>query len=380
MESLQNRTETNNIKFAFILIPVFFYTTFLMFELYKNNWDITSFIVAGDQYTTIQELPVPMIIEQNSPGYDGQFYFRLALNPFTQVVNENGVEIDYPRFRQQRILYPLIVWVFSFGGNPNFVIINLVFVNFLGILIISIYAIKIANHFGFPLFYGAILVIFPGMAFAFRRNLPDIVEFTCLIIAMYSFLKAKWKVTVLFLSLAILAKETSLILAGVTFGVLYLTKHPRRFLFVIPIFVFVSWQAIMILVWGFSSPTMGVTRVLTIPFIGFLQFFIENLDSNNYLNRIWLIEQIGILVFFIAVILNLTQSKISLAIKISWISYFLFLFTLNNLVWVEDWSFMRALSEFYLLGGIILISRPSLSNKVSLIIWPILTFFVIILR
>ena len=46
-------------------------------------------------------------------GYDGQYFYRLARDPFTA-----HQEIDFAPFRYQRILYPLIVRLVAVGQEP----------------------------------------------------------------------------------------------------------------------------------------------------------------------------------------------------------------------------------------------------------------------
>ena len=41
----------------------------------------------------------------HSPGYDGQFFYRLALRPWTQTRTEFGITFDEPAYRQQRLVY-----------------------------------------------------------------------------------------------------------------------------------------------------------------------------------------------------------------------------------------------------------------------------------
>jgi hypothetical protein len=44
-------------------------------------------------------------------GYDGQFFYRLALEPFSTAERVDGIAFDAPAYRQQRIGYPLLAFL-----------------------------------------------------------------------------------------------------------------------------------------------------------------------------------------------------------------------------------------------------------------------------
>ena len=52
-----------------------------------------------------------------SDGYDGQFVYRLALDPFTHAVTAHGITLDNPAYRQQRIATALLAHVAR--GHPR---------------------------------------------------------------------------------------------------------------------------------------------------------------------------------------------------------------------------------------------------------------------
>jgi hypothetical protein len=60
-------------------------------------------------------------------GYDGQFYYRFALDPFKLNGLVDGIGVDSP-IRIQRIGYPFLVWLLS-GGHAGAVPYLLVVVN-----------------------------------------------------------------------------------------------------------------------------------------------------------------------------------------------------------------------------------------------------------
>src|SRR3990172_6865503 len=90
-----------------VFISSAFYGLLLIFYLSAYAWDPSVFIVAGERFTS----PRADIYIHPRDGYDGQFYYRLALDPLTIERTAHGIRLDNPPYRQQRILYPVLAWL-----------------------------------------------------------------------------------------------------------------------------------------------------------------------------------------------------------------------------------------------------------------------------
>lgn len=117
-----------------LLIVAFIYGIYLFLLLSKLEYNPAYLISLGEKFANFDSVPKNLVIWKNY-GYDGQFYYRLALNPFTSEKEEFGITIDIPSYRHQRIIYPLISWIFSLG-QKDFVPIQ---VSFLLIFTISVF-------------------------------------------------------------------------------------------------------------------------------------------------------------------------------------------------------------------------------------------------
>ncbi len=69
------------------------------------------FIVAGSPTCDFSKIPIP-VLDYKTGGYDGQYYFRLALDPLASQQTAFGITLDHPAYRQQRILYPALAHLF----------------------------------------------------------------------------------------------------------------------------------------------------------------------------------------------------------------------------------------------------------------------------
>lgn len=74
-------------------------------------------MVAGDQFVQVAAAPAGLLVT-HGPGYDGQFFYRLALRPWTHQRTEFGITLDQPAYRQQRIVYPLLTFILARGAPP----------------------------------------------------------------------------------------------------------------------------------------------------------------------------------------------------------------------------------------------------------------------
>ena len=76
---------------------------------------LSLFIMAGHVYTHRAQLPRGLLLVP-SEGYDGQFYYRLAMDPANWHATAFGITMDQS-YRYTRIGYPILAWIFSLGQH-----------------------------------------------------------------------------------------------------------------------------------------------------------------------------------------------------------------------------------------------------------------------
>ena len=112
------------------LVPIVFTTG----RLASGGWDFSYFISAGDKNTNPQEHPYDIKILKDSDGYDGQYFYHLALKPWTTHDYEFGID-NALAYRKQRILYPVVSYLLALG-QPEWVPTTMVLVNLLAVLLL----------------------------------------------------------------------------------------------------------------------------------------------------------------------------------------------------------------------------------------------------
>ena len=76
---------------------------------------ISRFILVGRHFAIPSQLPHGMPVAKTY-GYDGQFFYRLALNPLNFHHTAYGITMDRP-YRYMRIGYPVLTWLVSAGQH-----------------------------------------------------------------------------------------------------------------------------------------------------------------------------------------------------------------------------------------------------------------------
>lgn len=69
-----------------LLITTIVLSLFTFGMLRRSGFNASSFVTAGDKYSDPALVPHNLVVLKHNAGYDGydgQFYYRLALDPFT---------------------------------------------------------------------------------------------------------------------------------------------------------------------------------------------------------------------------------------------------------------------------------------------------------
>jgi len=326
-------------------LAAFFYFIFLLFNL--NLHDPGTFPQAADTYADPALVPPNLHVIPNSTGYDGQFYYRYALEPFTRDKEGFGIDVGSPRYRQQRIMYPLLGWALSFG-EPLLAVYSLIWVNFLGLVIMGylggLYAQQAARH----AFWGLAFALYPGFLYTLSRDLVEIAEAVFLLAGLVLLERNRTAVSSTFLSLAILAKETALLSA-----VALLSERKKWAVAILPIAVYGGWQLFMNWWWGYLLDS-STGKNIGLPIIGIVRGY-----QIGYEGERWIITALFLGTFLLLVLSGLRQSTAQRHIKVAWGLYLLLTLTLTRMVWVESLAFLRAASLFYLFGTAVLLKNYS---------------------
>nr|CAA9250497.1 hypothetical protein AVDCRST_MAG63-1898 [uncultured Armatimonadetes bacterium] len=352
-----------NTPVAAMLIVAVAYALFIGARLTTRGRDPSRFVRAGDYFCDPARAPRNLTIDEGSTGYDGQFYYRLALNPFTSRKTEFGVSLDKPSYRHQRILYPLLVWVLS-AGQPLAVPAVMIAVNFLALCALGwlggFYAAKSGHH---PV-WGAVFAFYPGFLITLSYDLAEIVAAACLLSAFVLLERGRGAGAAVALALAVLARETTVVAAGAMFlawGIHRLwRRRPDGEHSPLPLYVplaafaaFGVWRIILRGIWGeFPAPSQNADN-FGVPVLSFIDAFRNS-------TQLAMAEMMLMLLFAGAVAYALPRSRAPLYQKLAWLFYGGLALLLSSNIWGRDAPMLRANTEFVLLGFALLMQTATI--------------------
>ena len=225
------------------LIALVIATFFVVVRLSSvGNGDIGSFVGAGDYLSGGTDLPL-----QPGAGYDGQFYYRMAIAPLNFDATAEGVTLD-SEMRLQRPGYPSVTWVVSFGGLFA-VELALIAVNVLGLALIAGLGGVLARRSGRHALWGLALAMYYGFAFTLSKDLTEIVEVSFLLLGLVAAHKQRFVLSALALGGAVLTRESALffvpfVAAWRLFVIVRRRQRPSAIdlTWIVPPIMFGAWQ------------------------------------------------------------------------------------------------------------------------------------------
>lgn len=367
IESLKSPTPT---FLALLVLAV--YTVLVLIRLDQHSWDASTFIVAGDRYVNKTQLTAPIAVQRNSDGYDGQFYYRLALDPFTTEATQYGITLDVPAYRAKRIGFPFLAWVVSLGHARElpWVMIGL---NLAGLGVIAYIPAKLALRNNVPVYLGLLPGLYPGFYLTLLRDTTEIVATAFACAAMYLALNRSFWKAIPFATAAALTRETTILyLFGFGVAVLIRMFRERKWSWdivaiAIPAIIFLGWQYLVFLTWG-ASPLSQTEPNLGMPFVGIWSFF-----NTNSLGPLQHTFQFALHAYLLGAAVTCGLMGLIVAgeairgappapVAISWAVCALLVICLAAQVLVEPYSYLRAFSDCYVVGTILLILSGHLSG------------------
>lgn len=356
---------------AFAGLVMIFYLLWALPILVHAHFDPSVFIVAGDQFVNPAQLLSPIIVKPHSQGYDGQFYYRIAVAPLHLQPDAFGVHFDSAPWRVQRILYPVLGWAAALG-RPEFVPASLFLVNLAGIGVIAFTAVRLAAQLSLPAHTSLAVVSWPGLIASLTHDTTEIVAAAFLFAAVEAFFAQRLILFAVLIGLAALARETSiLVVAGVLCfeladAVRRGSKHGRwrrPAIVAIAFLPFLLWRELQFLVLNQAPPASDIKNNLDWPFIGFLETIRDGLVGQGpygkmLISQAYLLGTVALLaIFCAAVAVRVPKLMLSSrgALAAGWVPIMALMVLLSSKPWT---AYFRSFTECYLIGCLIMACSP----------------------
>jgi hypothetical protein len=341
---------------------------------------ITLFIMAGHTYTNPAQLPRGVLRVPNA-GYDGQFYYRLALDPANWSKTAFGITMDQS-YRYTRIGYPVVAWLASFGQH-QLVPVALVAVNLLGVAAMAVLGGMFARESGRHALWGLAFAAYFGLVISVGRDTAEPLAEACMLGGLLAYRHARPVLAAALLAYGAITRETVLIVPA-AIAVTRLVAIARQrvrpgradLTWVVPAMAYgIVEVAVHLAVKGEFPLVANSSRNLAVPFtamVDALRFDIDHIDTAHLgVIDIALLEYATLAVFIFAGLAVLFITTAPVHERIAFVFFVVQLGLLSSQIWTTTFGDGRPLIEPYLLALILLLATPK-----RYLSWPYLGMIV----
>jgi hypothetical protein len=332
--------------------------------LTAGHGDLSRFVLAERTYVDPSRAPHGLAILP-SGGYDGQFYYRLALDPFNLHHTAFGISLDTP-FRLQRIGYPFLAWIASLNHH-GWVPFALVLINVLAMTSIGLVGGMIARDSGRHALWGLLLAGYFGFVFSVARDTAEPVAAAFLLGGVLAYRRRRPMLAGLLLACGALTRETVMVFVA-AIAIIRLAEIIRRrtrfgradLAWLVPVAAFAGWQLIVYAVIGIipfrTDAENNSGRPLT-AMVDAVRHNFSHLSVHDWPLNVWVVEFIVLAIFVVLALASLGSTEAPPWERLSLILFIVELAVLSPGIWngVVD---LRSLDEVYLFAVLVMLSAP----------------------
>jgi hypothetical protein len=273
--------------------------------LIPNGMDPTIFIALGEDAPVQTEYALRLlgdVTTRHDLGHDGKFFFAQANDPWYLEPERHAVVLDQPRYRAQRMLFPLLAGGFGFFP-PSVVVWSMLLTNVLAMGLGAFLAARLAVRWGGTSWLGLAVPLNIGLLFELDIGGAGIVAYTCCLGAVYSLATERTRLASLLFAAAALSREVMVLFAVGVFVLWWVERRQLLWRIVTtPLFAMSIWYVYLRLrLMGISGTGAG-DPVFAPPFVGISQAF-----------RSWVEDPVDLLVN--VVLLSIVIATVPLALR-----------------------------------------------------------------
>jgi len=325
--------------------------------------NITKFVRAAWPYVLRHDAPPGLYVFPTN-GYDGQFYYRLALDPADLHRSAFGITMDSP-FRLERIGYPALAWLVSLGRHAG-VPVALAVINVAALGAIGLVGGVIARDCGRHALWGLLLAGYFGFFISVGCDLTEPVAAACLLGGILAYRRGRPLIAGLLFSYGALTRETVMI-AVLAICLTRLAAVSRRrarpgaadLAWCLPVVAYGAWQLILRAVTGMFILASGVgdNSSRGLPFGEFadaLRLNLRLLAPPTGAAYIWFLEVATLVAFVVAALASLRSPAVPADERVAFVAFIIELGVLSANIWTGH-ADLRSIDEVYLFAVLILL-------------------------
>ena len=336
---------------------------YIAIVLARSGWDPTAALAQGEEahkQRIYAEIELGReVVTRPALGHDGKFFFILANDPWLLEPSRHAAHLDYPTYRAQRMLYPILAG--GFGLFPAHVAVwGLIVVNLLAAGVGCAFMGKMAYQMGRTQWLGLVFAVSPGVLADLDISGSGALALSLALAATTLSIDGRHHWAVAALTGAVLARETMVLIAVGLFLWLWLQQQVVRLaLVVIPALALLTWRVYA----GFrlqeiesaTATLEGLSRNFDLfPLrgaVGASPFW-----SLSTPTLIWIAAQIVFVLLFVRRAWG-TRHVVG---WIAWPFVIMALF-LSTAVWIQPYDLARAIAPVFVAYPLLLFARDSAS-------------------
>lgn len=239
---------------AFLLLG-----TFCVWVLANFDWDPMMFVLEGPDGPRTEEVWWV--------GYDGRFAYQIASDPLGAVD-----ELDFPTYRYQRIVFPLVVWISSLGIPSLVPWVMIVWCVIAAAASAGLLGVLLARRGTNP-WWAMLLLLSFNYLIGVRLVLLEPFAMLLVLGALLAYERDHFPLAITLFALAGLTKEVTLVFpAAIGFWELWTRHWPRAGALLLGVITpYLAWAAVLKAWLGQPTLGNGVVTLTLIPFAGLLQ-------------------------------------------------------------------------------------------------------------
>ena len=341
--------------------------------LIRDHGDASLIVHAGPPSTSAATAPSSLTLRPSNQAYDGQFFYRLGVSPFSTKPEVAGVTYDVAALRNARWLSGALAWLLS-AGHAAGVPWALLLINLLAAIALGAIAGALARNSGRHAGWGLLLALYPGYAYTLTLDTSELLAGALALGGLYAGRVGRWRAAAGLLLLAVLARDTTVVIpAGLLAGGAWTLIRRRQgaagplFSGAVAVAFFAAWQGVQRV--RFHAWPFAQSRKANIsgPFVGLFHQLGKDLPPHSGGAAFRLISLAFLVAVAFAALVKMRTTSAPLVERCAWFPATFVLVTLNAYLWSGATAFMRAGAESYLLSMLIIIgSRKRLPIIVPL--------------
>ncbi len=331
---------------------------------------LSLFIMAGHVYTHRPQLPRGLLLVP-SAGYDGQFYYRLALDPVNWNHTAFGITMDQS-YRYTRVGYPMLAWIFSLGQH-QLVPVVLVVLNLFGVAAMAMLGAMFARDAGRHALWGLAFVAYFGLVISVGRDTAEPLAEACMLGGLLAFRRGGTRMYLLATALftyGAITRETILFVPAAIAVTRLIAIARRR---ATPGLADLTWVGpaagyglvevvVHFVVKGEFPLLANSSRNLTAPFTALVDALKYNAAHINTAHLspidIAMLEYATLAIFILAGLAVLAVTTAPAHERLAFVFFVLQLGLLSSQIWTSTFGEGRSLIEPYLMALVLLVATP----------------------